>query len=170
MTKIRPIHCAFIALSSLGISACSEHSEVDPAKTFGADPLLVEPDEELIPNVNIADAVGWSEGGKPTTPLNSMQVNRFATNLQHPRWLYTLPNGDVLTGKTDNDGRFNQWGQKFEAGVYTLRFHSHDYLIATHGKSFYPHIDIAFELESDGGHYHVPLLISPFGFSSYRGS
>ena len=82
----------------------------------------------------------------------------------------TLPNGDVLTGKTDNDGRFNQWGQKFEAGVYTLRFHSHDYLIATHGKSFYPHIDIAFELGSDGGHYHVPLLISPFGFSSYRGS
>lgn len=128
MTKIRPIHCAFIALSSLGISACSEHSEVDPAKTFGADPLLVEPDEELIQNVNIADAVGWSEGGKPTTPLNSMQVNRFATNLQHPRWLYTLPNGDVLVAESNapknegSDGGIKQWVTekvKSQAGAET---------------------------------------------------
>ena len=82
----------------------------------------------------------------------------------------TLPNGTMLTGKTDNDGRFSQWGQTFEAGVYSLRFHCHDYLVETHGKSFYPYIDITFELENEGGHYHVPLLISPFGFSSYRGS
>ncbi|MBS09378.1 MAG: 5-hydroxyisourate hydrolase, partial [Alteromonas sp.] len=64
------------------------------------------------------------------------------------------------------------WGVEdgFAAGVYTLRFHCKPYLVETHGKSFYPHIDITFELDENGGHYHVPLLISPFGFSSYRGS
>lgn len=82
----------------------------------------------------------------------------------------TLPSGETLTGTTNADGRFNDWKTTFAAGVYTLRFHCYDYLVSTHGKSFYPHIDIAFELESAGGHYHVPLLISPFGFSSYRGS
>lgn len=86
----------------------------------------------------------------------------------------TMPNGDKLEGKTDRDGRFKNWalqnGQGFEAGVYNLRFHCSSYLIEVHGKSFYPHIDIAFELENNGGHYHVPLLISPFGYSSYRGS
>ncbi len=83
----------------------------------------------------------------------------------------TCPDGQIHTGITDADGRFKQWPQSsFEAGTYHLRFHCRDYLIGTHGKSFYPHIDIAFELEENGGHYHVPLLISPFGFSSYRGS
>lgn len=94
----------------------------------------------------------------------------------------TLPDGSTCKGETDNDGRFNQWGRGFEAGVYSLRFDCHDYLINTHGKSFYPYIDITFELENqhegdhhegaqhEGAHYHVPLLISPFGFSSYRGS
>ncbi|HAI73639.1 MAG TPA: hydroxyisourate hydrolase [Alteromonas australica] len=80
------------------------------------------------------------------------------------------PDGSTLTGTTDSDGRFKDWGTPFEAGIYTLRFHCDEYLISTHGKSFYPHIDICFELGDEGGHYHVPLLISPFGFSSYRGS
>ncbi|BFT30677.1 hydroxyisourate hydrolase [Alteromonas sp. D210916BOD_24] len=86
----------------------------------------------------------------------------------------TLPNGEVLTGKTDADGRFKDWpsvsNEGFAAGQYTLRFHCKPYLEAHHGKSFYPFIDITFELENNGGHYHVPLLISPFGYSSYRGS
>lgn len=86
----------------------------------------------------------------------------------------TYPDGSTAEGITNDDGRFNGWAENsakgFEAGNYTLRFHCQEYLLNNHSKSFYPHIDIAFELEENGGHYHVPLLISPFGFSSYRGS
>ena len=106
--------------------------------------------------------------------MNTLSSHILDTTLGKPvpniTLTLTLPNGTQLSGKTDHDGRFSQWGQTFPAGTYNLRFHCHNYLVNTHGKSFYPHIDIAFELENEGGHYHVPLLISPFGFSSYRGS
>jgi 5-hydroxyisourate hydrolase len=83
----------------------------------------------------------------------------------------THPDGRQLTGVTDQDGRCKDWGSVvFNAGDYCLRFHCQDYLLKSHGNSFYPFVDIHFTLTEQGGHYHVPLLISPFGFSSYRGS
>ena len=95
------IRSTALIVSLIGLSGCSESSKIDPAVTFGEEPTLVEPDSSLIPNVNIASAVGWPEGEKPTTPLDSIQVNRFATDLNHPRWLYTLPNGDVLVAESN---------------------------------------------------------------------
>ncbi len=81
------------------------------------------------------------------------------------------PDGQVIQGKTDADGRCKDWGDyEFVAGEYCLRFHTKAYLLEQHNSSFYPFVDVNFELVVDGGHYHVPLLISPFGFSSYRGS
>ena len=81
------------------------------------------------------------------------------------------PQGEAFTGITDPDGRCRHWGEvQFAAGIYSLRFHCQGYLLANHNASFYPYVDIAFEMTDNGGHYHVPLLISPFGFSSYRGS
>ena len=53
-----------------------------------------------MPTVNVATAVGWPAGGKPT-PAKGMAVNAFATGLDHPRWLYVLPNGDVLVAETN---------------------------------------------------------------------
>jgi 5-hydroxyisourate hydrolase len=83
----------------------------------------------------------------------------------------TLPDGTTMNGKTNQDGRFNQWEvSNFAPGEYCMRFHCKSYLIATHGESFYPFIDIHFEIIENGGHYHIPLLVSPYGFSSYRGS
>ena len=83
----------------------------------------------------------------------------------------TLPDGKQIDGTTNDDGRFNEWGQDaFDAGVYSLRFHTGDYLQSHHGSAFYPHVDVAFSMETGQGHHHIPLLISPFGFSSYRGS
>lgn len=83
----------------------------------------------------------------------------------------TTPQGQSFEGITDDDGRCRDWGNiDFSAGVYSVRFHCQAYLLAHHQASFYPHVDIAFEMTENGGHYHVPLLISPFGFSSYRGS
>ncbi|MBU3022623.1 hydroxyisourate hydrolase [Aestuariibacter sp. A3R04] len=83
----------------------------------------------------------------------------------------TTPDGNQYQGVTDDDGRCKSWqNATLIAGTYQLRFHCHEYLTTKHGESFYPHVDIAFVMEENGGHYHVPLLISPFGFSSYRGS
>lgn len=110
--------------------------------------------------------------------MNTLSSHVLDTTLGKPAkgiaLTLTLPDGSTLSGETDNDGRFKNWGlvdnSGFPAGIYNLRFHCKSYLIENHGSSFYPHIDITFELTENGGHYHVPLLISPFGFSSYRGS
>jgi 5-hydroxyisourate hydrolase len=81
------------------------------------------------------------------------------------------PQGKMIDASTNEDGRCNQWQDiVLTAGIYQLRFHTKDYLMSHHQAAFYPFVDIHFELVENGGHYHVPLLISPYGFSSYRGS
>lgn len=83
----------------------------------------------------------------------------------------TFPNGDKVSNITNNDGRCGDWGKVvFKAGVYHIRFQTGHYLLEHHGSQFYPFVDVHFEITENGGHYHIPLLISPFGFSSYRGS
>jgi 5-hydroxyisourate hydrolase len=83
----------------------------------------------------------------------------------------TTPDGQLIEAQTDHDGRCKNWEQfSFIAGQYCIRFYTQDYLLAFHKEAFYPFVDVHFELKENGGHYHVPLLISPFGFSSYRGS
>ena len=56
------------------------------------------------------------------------------------------------------------------AGIYKLTFYLTQYYEQTKRSSFYPQVDITFEIEGDGQHYHVPLLLNPFGYSTYRGS
>ena len=110
--------------------------------------------------------------------MNTLSSHVLDTTLGKPAkgipLTLTYPNGDKAEGVTNDDGRFNGWAESgasgIKPGIYTLRFHCQPLLKENHGKSFYPNIDITFEVEQQGGHYHVPLLISPFGFSSYRGS
>lgn len=76
-------------------------------------------------------------------------------------------------GTTNDDGRVKDFvpaGQALAAGVYRARFDTKAYHAAQGVKGFYPYCDVVFEMTDGGGHYHVPLLISPFGFSTYRGS
>ena len=78
---------------------------------------------------------------------------------------------EAAKGKTDADGRvpgFLPEGAKLAAGVYRLTFDTAAYFKASGVKGFYPVVKIVFEV--GGGHYHVPLLLSPFGYSTYRGS
>ncbi len=63
-------------------------------------PTLAAPHESLIPTLNIAPAKGWPEGGAPR-PAAGTRVAAFAAGLDHPRWLYVLPNGDVLVAETN---------------------------------------------------------------------
>jgi 5-hydroxyisourate hydrolase len=74
-------------------------------------------------------------------------------------------------GRTDADGRLRFGsGPGFEPGVYRITFGSGAYFEARGAASFYPEITVTFEMTGDGGHYHVPLLLSPFAYSTYRGS
>ena len=83
----------------------------------------------------------------------------------------TTANGEKIKATTDDDGRCKNWGNvEFVAGTYCLRFHCEEYLLTTHGESFFPFADIHFHIAENGGHYHVPLLLSPYSFSTYRGS
>ncbi len=67
---------------------------------YGADPILPEPQHKLIPTVKIAPAVGWKTGVTPIAAAG-LKVNALAIGLDHPRWLYVLPNGDVLVAETN---------------------------------------------------------------------
>ncbi|GLW22894.1 sorbosone dehydrogenase [Microbispora amethystogenes] len=66
---------------------------------LGADPRLEEPDTFPIPKVEAPDVVGWPAGVTPTAP-EGFTVTRFAGGLDHPRWLYLLPGGDVLVAES----------------------------------------------------------------------
>lgn len=88
-----------IALAG-GLVACGETSSLQVSDGTGPSPKLPEPNKTLIPTVNIAPAVGWADGAKPTAAAGT-QVAAFAEGLDHPRWLYVLPNGDVLVAETN---------------------------------------------------------------------
>lgn len=71
---------------------------------------------------------------------------------------------------TDADGRIAPIGDTLGSGVYRLRFDTAAYFRAHDVPAFYPEIVIAFEITDAASHYHVPVLLSPFAYSTYRGS
>jgi hypothetical protein len=85
---------------ALPLAACDEQNSVAIEQTFGPSPVLPAPEHSWIPTVNVATAIGWPAGGKPTA-AHGMAVNAFATGLDHPRTLHVLPNGDVLVTETN---------------------------------------------------------------------
>ncbi|MHA6787356.1 MULTISPECIES: sorbosone dehydrogenase family protein [Pseudomonas] len=96
---LKPPHLLIVALAA-GLVACGESSTLQVSDGTGPAPKLPEPNKTLVPTVNIAEAIGWPEGAKPT-PAQGLQVGAFAEGLDHPRWLYVLPNGDVLVAETN---------------------------------------------------------------------
>ncbi|RVD75576.1 PQQ-dependent sugar dehydrogenase [Pseudomonas koreensis] len=97
---MRKTQLAFVIALAGGLAACGESSSLQVSDGTGPSPKLPEPNKTLIPTVNIAPAVGWPAGGKPTAAAGT-QVAAFAEDLDHPRWLYVLPNGDVLVAETN---------------------------------------------------------------------
>ncbi|WP_348970845.1 sorbosone dehydrogenase family protein [Pseudomonas atacamensis] len=97
---MRKVPLALIIAVAGGLAACGETSSLQVSDGTGPSPKLPEPNKTLIPTVNIAPAVGWPEGAKPTAAAGT-QVAAFAEGLDHPRWLYVLPNGDVLVAETN---------------------------------------------------------------------
>ena len=88
------VTCLFAA------TACAERSQLTPAQTVGPDPVLPAPSSTPIPTMHVAPAKGWPTGTTPKSP-EGRSVTAFATGLEHPRWVYVLPNGDVLVAETN---------------------------------------------------------------------
>lgn len=93
-----------LAAVVLLISGCGNEARLDIAAGTGPDPVLPAPESSLIPTVNIAPARRWAEHEKPTA-APGLQVNAFARGLAHPRWVYVLPNGDVLVAESNGPER-----------------------------------------------------------------
>jgi 5-hydroxyisourate hydrolase len=80
---------------------------------------------------------------------------------------------EVGTAVSDADGRVRTLvpeGREIQPGTHRLRFDVLEYLSGQGGRAFFPSVEISFHVESGAEHYHVPLLLSPFGYSTYRGS
>jgi 5-hydroxyisourate hydrolase len=78
----------------------------------------------------------------------------------------------IGAGVTDDDGRLRTLTSAgpVAAGVYRIRFHTGAYLAVHHQAGFFPVVEIQFTVVDGTQHYHVPLLLSPYGYSTYRGS
>ena len=81
---------------------------------------------------------------------------------------------EIASAMTDSGGRITSLGpERIEPGTYRLVFDTGGYLgrqIASDGSAFFPEVTVTFTVADDREHYHVPLLMSPFGYSTYRGS
>lgn len=79
---------------------------------------------------------------------------------------------EVGSGKTDSDGRVTDLLPEgsLQKGIYRITFDTSGYFGTNGTSGFYPYVPVIFETQSTDQHYHVPLLLSPFGYSTYRGS
>lgn len=81
---------------------------------------------------------------------------------------------DLLnSSKTNQQGRITEFypaGKKLEKGTYRVTFKTGEWFTAHNSKSFFPEVPVIFEVDGTVPHYHIPLLISPYGFSTYRGN
>ncbi len=92
---------AFIAHSGMALPGDANSGPVpSPAGTVGPHPTIAPVDKPLVTTVQIAPAKGWPAAGKPAAAAG-VAVNPFAAGLNHPRWIYVLPNGDVLVAETN---------------------------------------------------------------------
>ncbi len=93
---------AVVALlfTSVSMVGCFGRAQLPLAASTGANPQLPAPKQSLIPTVDIAPAIGWGRDEAPT-PASGARVQAFARDLDHPRWLHVLPNGDVLVAESN---------------------------------------------------------------------
>jgi glucose/arabinose dehydrogenase len=99
--RLRAVRCCFAIISAAALAACSSApSTASIGFGFGPHPELPAPRSTLVPTLNIAPVQARSASWNPTVPA-TLAVTAFAQGLEHPRWLYTLPNGDVLVAESD---------------------------------------------------------------------
>src|SRR5262245_9246449 len=90
-----------LLLPALLIAGCATNAQLTIPQTTGPEPALAAPDTSLIPTINVVDAKGWPDRRATPIAMTGTTVAAFARDLDHPRWLYVLPNGDVLVAETN---------------------------------------------------------------------
>ena len=76
----------------------------------------------------------------------------------------------LASERTDGDGRIGSLGGQLDTGVYRISFDTGEYFATAGIATFYPEVTVAFEITDAAAHHHVPLLLSPYSYSTYRGS
>ncbi len=99
--------------------------------------------------------------------LPSAQVEVVLEKSAGNKWVklnqqYTGPNGRITALFPEN--------QKFEAGIYKVTFKTEDWFKKNNQNTFFPEIPVIFKMDGSVNHYHIPLLLSPYGYSTYRGN
>ena len=84
-----------VLLLSFGLGASAQEAKFDLSQQIGPNPVLPAPSPSLIPDLKVAEVVGWKEGETPAVP-DGLKVTAYAKDLANPRTVHTLPNGDVL--------------------------------------------------------------------------
>jgi glucose/arabinose dehydrogenase len=148
-------------LASLLLAGCGDEASQPLSAGVGPDPKLPPPHHTLIPTVNIAPAKGWAAGESPT-PAPGLAVAVFADKLDHPRWLFVLPNGDVLVAETNAPDR-----PEDDTGIFGFAAQ----LIMKRAGARVPSANRITLLRSDGGgtaetsSVFLEGLTSPFGMA-----
>lgn len=97
---IRSYSRLMICALGAALCSCGDTARLTLADGSGPHPVLPSPHSTLIPTVHVAPAVGWGAGDTPQG-APGIEVTAYARTLDHPRWLYVLPNGDVLVAETN---------------------------------------------------------------------
>jgi len=98
--------------------------------------------------------------------INLYRMGGASSSPDNPAWM------KVNSKLSNEDGRasaFLSW-ENFHPGTYKLHFNTGEYYAKTNTSTFYPFAEVVFEIRDPGCHYHVPLLLSPYSYSTYRGS
>jgi glucose/arabinose dehydrogenase len=107
-----PTRCLSVFLVAAIAAGCGEKATLEVSEGIGPSPSLPAPNPTWFPTINIAPARGWSGDAKPMAAPGT-SVAAFAVGLDHPRWLYLLPNGDVLVAESNGPPResrgFRDW-------------------------------------------------------------
>ena len=116
MARLLPARLVAVS-AALALGACS-HGSSDPLVGFGPKPALPAPAKSLFPVFGVPNVIGWAPGAAPKAPPGFL-VTRFAEGMDHPRWLYVLPNGDVLVAESATEA--NPADQKGLRGWFARR-------------------------------------------------
>ena len=94
------ISCITFVIVTMNLVGCGATARLPISAGIGQNPQIPPPDRSFFPTINVVSAKGWPIGAHPTS-IEGTAISAYARELDHPRWIYVLPNGDVLVAETN---------------------------------------------------------------------